>query len=331
MHLQAQFKPPAKDRGSLVFSLENDVWLKQDDGYTNGVQLMWITPELQPDSGSPFMRNLGKLNRKLLGDTRSSGQSENSTMLSTRRACLALVQGMFTPDNLRAKELIPDDRPYAGLLYASLAIVRLSPVQQDSAGLAVGVVGPLSLAGTVQRWLHKKYDWTYPEGWENQLKNEPVMELWYNRLWNLIPPRIYFHGFQPAVKAGLGAQVGNLLIAAAAVIDFKLGFNLKPQMDTFTAAPLFNYFFTGRANQTSVYAFVRLEGRSVVRNMLLQGNTFRESHGVEICPLNGQLSTGLAYQSSQAGIIVYFVMKTREFVGQKYRDPYIGLTFSYNL
>lgn len=328
---QAQFRPPARDRGSLVFSLENDVWLKQDDGYTNGVQLMWITPELSKNSGSSFLKWLARLNRGLLGAEKTSAAVREENWPEQRRAGLSLVQGMFTPDNLSEKELIPDDRPYAGLLYASLGLVKLGPLRQDSVGLAFGVVGPLSLAGTIQRWLHRTYGWTYPEGWENQLKNEPVVELWFNRLWTLVPPRISFHGLRPVVKAGAGAQVGNLLIAAAAVADLTLGFNLEPQMDTFTAAPLFNHFVASRATRTSVYAFLRLEGRAVARNLLLQGNTFRESHGVDIHPLYGQLSTGLAYQSQQSALILYFVMRTREFVGQKYREPYFGLTFSFNL
>ncbi|MCX8159972.1 MAG: lipid A deacylase LpxR family protein [Candidatus Saccharicenans sp.] len=329
--LQAQFRPPARDRGSFVFSLENDVLLKQDEGYTNGVQFMWITPELSQNSESSFLKWLAGLNRRLLGGAQNGPGDKGQLRLTQRRASLSLVQGMFTPDNLSEKELIPDDRPYAGLLYVSLGLVKLGQLRQDSVGLAVGVVGPLSLAGTIQRWLHRTYGWTYPEGWENQLKNEPVVELWFNRLWTLVPPRISFHGLQPVVKAGAGAQVGNLLIASSVVADLKLGFNLEPQMDTFTAAPLFNHFFAGRATRTSVYAFVRLEGRAVARNLLLQGNTFQESHGVDIHRLYGQLSTGLAYQSRQAGLLLYFVMRTREFVGQKYREPYFGLTFSFNL
>ncbi|MGB9907095.1 MAG: lipid A deacylase LpxR family protein [Candidatus Saccharicenans sp.] len=331
LKLQAQFKPPARDRGSLVFSLENDVLFKQDEGYTNGIQLMWITPELSRDTRPPFLRRLERLNRKLLGGGENSPGKRNDKPLVKRRASLSLVQGIFTPDNLTETNLIPDDRPYAGLLYAALGLVKLGQARQDSAGLAVGVVGPLSLAGAIQRWLHKTYGWTYPAGWENQLKNEPVVELWFNRLWMLVPPRISSHGLQPVVRAGLGAQAGNLLIASSAVLDLKLGFNLESQVDTVTAAPLFNHFLAGPASRTCFYAFIRLEGRVIARNLLLQGNTFQDSHGVDILPLYGQFSTGLAYQSEQAGLILYFVMRTREFVGQKYREPYGGLTFSFNL
>lgn len=326
LELRAQFRPPARDRGSLVLSLENDVWLKQDEGYTSGVQVMWITPELSQETRSHFLQQLAKLNRKLLG-----GREKGPGEVFKRKAGLSLVQGIFTPDDLTESNLIPDDRPYAGLLYAALGLVKLGPAHEESVGLALGVVGPLSLAGAVQRWLHRTHGWTYPAGWDNQLKNEPVLELWFNHLWTLVSPRISFNGLQPGIKAGAGVQAGNLLIASSALVDLRLGFNLEPQTDTLTAAPLFNHFLAGRANRTSVYAFARLEGRVIARNLLLQGNTFQDSHGVDIHPLYGQFSTGLAYQSEQASLMFYLVLRTREFIGQKYREPYFGLTLAFNL
>ncbi|MGB9893653.1 MAG: lipid A deacylase LpxR family protein [Candidatus Saccharicenans sp.] len=329
--LFAQFNPPKKDRGSFSFSLENDVWINQDDGYTNGVQLMWVSPALEDNNQSSFLHFLRQLNLKFLGPVKAASRLNPKIDEEERRASLSLIQAMFTPDCLTEKELIPDDRPYAGLLYASLGLVKLSQRKQDSIGFSAGVVGPWSLAGTIQRWLHKTYGWTYPEGWENQLKNEPILEIWFSRLWTLISPRVPSHGLKTMIKAGTGGQVGNLMTAVQAVLDIKLGLNLKPQMETFTSAPFFNQLLTDRASRTSVYAFLRLEGRAVARNLLLEGNTFQSSPKVEINHLYGQLTAGLAYQSKQAAVLFYWVIPTREFVGQKYRDPYFGLTFSINL
>jgi hypothetical protein len=331
LELRAQFKTPDRERGCLAFSLENDVWLKQDEGYTNGIQLMWISPVLSGESGPFFMKYLYKLNLKFLGPEDVSPAEEAKIRKDERRAALSLAQGMFTPDSLTEKELIPDDRPYAGLLYASLGLIRMNQKKQDSIGLAAGVVGPLSLAGTVQRWLHKTYGWTYPEGWEHQLKNEPVLQLWFNRLWTLVSPGKFSPGFQPVIKAGVGGRAGNLMTAAEAIVDFKLGFNLEPRMDAFTASPLFGQLLTGRASRTSVQAFVRLEGRILARNLLLEGNTFQSSHGVDIQHLYGQVSAGLAYQTDLAGFLCHVVVRTREFKGQKYRNPYFGLTISLKL
>ena len=329
--LFAQFSPPKKERGSISFSLENDVWLNQDEGYTNGVQLMWVSPALLDNNQDSFIRFLRQLNLKFLGPVEISGHGKTKMGKEERRASLSLVQAMFTPDCLTEKELIPDDRPYAGLLYANLGLFKLSQGRQDSIGFAAGVVGPWSLAGKIQRWLHKTYGWTYPEGWENQLKNEPVLEIWFNRLWTLIGPKVSNQGFQPVLKAGIGGQLGNLMTAVEAVIDMKLGVNIEPQRDAFSLSPLFGHLIISRVTRTSIYAFTRLEGRVVARNLLLEGNTFVISHGVEIHHFYGQLTTGLAYQSNQAAVLFYLVMRTKEFIGQKYREPYVGLTFTFNL
>jgi hypothetical protein len=121
------------------------------------------------------------------------------------------------------------------------------------------------------------------------------------------------------------------MTSAEAIIDFRLGFNLESQRETFISSPLFGHLFTGRASQTSVQAFIRLEGRALARNLLLEGNTFGSSHGVDIHRLYGQMSAGLSFQTNLAGILSYFVLRTKEFCGQKYHDPFVGLTFSFNL
>lgn len=329
--LRAQFTTSDRQKGSLAFSLENDVWLNQDDGYTNGLQFMWVSPVLSLETDSSFLRYLYKLNLKFLGPGSNSQVEDSKIKKDERRANLSLAQGMFTPESLTETELIPGDRPYAGLLYVSLGLLRMNQRRQDSIGLAAGVVGPLSLADTFQRWLHQTYGWTYPEGWENQLKNEPVIQLWFNRLWTVKSPVESSSGLKPVLKAGVGGRVGNLMTAAEAIIDFRLGFNLEPLRDAYTPSPLFGHLFTDRTSRTSVQAFIRLEGRVLGRNLLLEGNTFRSSHGVDIHRLYGQMSAGLSVQTHLAGILGYFVLRTKEFHGQKYHDPFVGLTFSFNL
>ncbi|MBC7364845.1 MAG: DUF2219 family protein, partial [Candidatus Aminicenantes bacterium] len=66
-----QFNPPVKDGGIFNFNLENDVWLKQDDGYTNGLLLGWISPQLDGEKHSHFLRFFYWLNAWILkGDLR---------------------------------------------------------------------------------------------------------------------------------------------------------------------------------------------------------------------------------------------------------------------
>jgi len=62
---------------------------------------------------------------------------------------------MYTPENKTRTDVIPDDRPYAGLLYLGLAWNRRIHPQAasyemlDVRELTLGVIGPWSLAGAI--------------------------------------------------------------------------------------------------------------------------------------------------------------------------------------
>ncbi|MBC7361430.1 MAG: lipid A deacylase LpxR family protein [Candidatus Aminicenantes bacterium] len=330
VHLD-EYPSRAKGKGSFVFNLENDVWFTQDEGYTNGIGFSWISPELDKKSKSPFIRFLYCLNLRFLGSEEREEVGSGPGSACRRWGVFSLAQGMFTPADLTRKEIIPYDRPYAGLLYAGLTLVKSTGRSQDSLGLASGLVGPHSYAGALQRWLHKTYGWTYPQGWENQLKDEPILEIWFNRFWTLVARRKAASGWSPAVKAGVGGELGNLMTAVEAVLDLRFGFNLHPEADSFSWAPLFGQLDLAEATRTSVYAFLRFEGKVVARNLLLEGSTFADGHGVELNHFYGQLISGLVYRSAEATLSFYWVLRTKEFKGQRYFDPYCGLTFGFNL
>lgn len=51
-----EFPAGPTGKGNLIFKLENDVWLDQDDGYTNGLFLGWVSPPLKEKSKSSWLR-----------------------------------------------------------------------------------------------------------------------------------------------------------------------------------------------------------------------------------------------------------------------------------
>jgi hypothetical protein len=329
--LFGQMPASSHDKGSFSLNLENDVFLDDDDGYTSGVELLWVLPRLSGKSSSSFIKWLYKLNIRLLGSNEPGNQIREFSGADQRRAIFSLSQTMFTPDDLEKKEIISDDRPYAGVLHAGITLVRDTGRRQDTLALTIGLVGPHSFAGSIQKWLHKTYDWTYPEGWENQLKDEPFLEMWFSRLWTLVFPTSSGKRLSPAIKAGYGGQLGNLMTAVNAGLDFRFGFNLKPEADSFSTAPFSGQIFLEPSVKTSIYVFLRLEGKAIARNLVLEGNTFTGSHSVEIHPLYAQVTSGIVYRSTYTNLSFYFVLRTKEFKGQKYVDPYAGLTFTFNL
>ncbi|MCI4444532.1 MAG: lipid A deacylase LpxR family protein [Candidatus Aminicenantes bacterium] len=327
-----EFPQNSRGKGSLVFNLENDVWLHRDDGYTNGIGFSWVSPELKEKSKSAWLRFLYRLNILFLGDELEEKTNKGSGAEEKRWATISLAQGMFTPADLSKKEIIPYDRPYAGLLYAGLNLVKNGESNQDSFGAALGTIGPASLAEAAQKWLHRTYGWVDPQGWENQLKNEPVFELWLSRFWTLTgrSSTDACSSWRPAVKVGLGGEVGNLMTDVEAVLDLKFGLNLQPQNEAFSPSPLFNQLIMASFSRTSIYVFCRLEGKGVLRNLLLDGNTFALSPKVKPDYFYGQITSGLVYCSSQASLSFYAVIRTKEFKGQRYFDPYCGLSLGFN-
>jgi hypothetical protein len=70
-----------------------------------------------------------------------------------------------------------------------------------------------------------------------------------------------------------------------------------------------------------VYAFVRAGGRIVEENMFIEGNNFRDSHGMRENLLVGEIQGGVAAQITDFFELVYSVACiTEEFEGQQGPD-----------
>lgn len=76
----------------------------------------------------------------------------------------------FTPENIKSENPLPDDRPYASLLYVSGSQQRVSPKHNRSlmTTLTLGVLG-LNLAGNVQNESHDAAGIGKARGWNNQI------------------------------------------------------------------------------------------------------------------------------------------------------------------
>ena len=72
-----------------------------------------------------------------------------------------------------------NDRPYAGWLYGGVSFISKNESVLDTLEVQFGVVGPWSLAEESQRLVHDIRNLKSPQGWDNQLNNEPGLELIY--------------------------------------------------------------------------------------------------------------------------------------------------------
>jgi len=168
----AEDKKPPAPLGIFSLYVENDVAAGTDRNYTNGVKLLWVSPEI--GEGERKLRAPGWIDflARRLPLTQRSG--------ARRFFSLSLDQSIYTPENITRSVPDASDRPYAGYLYAGLAVHSQDEGSLDSAEIDVGVIGPLSLAGTIQTLWHHTFGWDRREAGPISSRNEPVLALTYD-------------------------------------------------------------------------------------------------------------------------------------------------------
>ncbi|MBE9563780.1 MAG: lipid A deacylase LpxR family protein, partial [Proteobacteria bacterium] len=155
----------AETKGYASFIFENDAFVNQDNGFTNGLAFQWgYSPfDKFDDSNTPSW--IQYITEDLY----------INTMPDKKRAISYFVfQDMDTPKDITTSELLPDDVPYAGTLGWTVKQHAFDRTTSDSLSLTLGVVGPLSLAEQSQTVIHQIISAEAPQGWDNQVNHELV-------------------------------------------------------------------------------------------------------------------------------------------------------------
>ena len=245
----------------------------------------------------------------------------------------AAGQNMYTPEDITIAAPQPDDRPWGGWLYASrIARVRyadytLRTQRQDLIEISLGMVGPASLAGATQIWWHDVIDDDRPAGWDNQLRNEPVLQLRYETA--LRWPQE--GGDNADIIARARAHLGNALTSLEADVTGRLGFNVSGfGVSTIPGPPPPAAFAraaqpdsrNGSNGRPSGNAFVRGGIKAIAHNIFLDGNTFA-SNDIRIKRkiLVPEIAAGLEVNPvSNVWMTLQFIRRGSEFETSTGRD-----------
>lgn len=214
----------------------------------------------------------------------------------SRRSAAGLFGGqlMFTPELLRTSELQENDHPYAGYLYGGGFWQSADAHALDHVRLELGLVGPSSLADQTQKWVHSVFGGDRPEGWNNQLPDEPTIQAFYRRKWKLRNDELGLGALagELEVLPELSLALGTVRRHAAIGATLRYGVNLPtdfgpPRLDDLSG--------TDSAYEPGfgTYAYLRAAGRAVQHNMFIEGSEFQNSHGVEIERLVGRVEAGV--------------------------------------
>jgi lipid A 3-O-deacylase len=229
------------------------------------------------------------------------------------RLRLAIGQEMYTP-SVDSPHLLPGQRPYAGWLYArfSESIERGRGVDAFTATL--GVTGAPSLAEATQALWHPWFNFRSPLGWAGQLPFEPDVAVTWTRARELISPA------SPAARSlhlapyG-GATIGTLATDVAVGGSMTAGFNPRePWQPAARPAP---------AHHFALYLAVAAQSKLVLRNLFLDGTTFRSSSSVPRIPVVGQLSGGVGVSIGRIRA-EWTVIR----LGREYTTQLMGHTYS---
>ncbi|MEF7613236.1 lipid A deacylase LpxR family protein [Aquincola sp. MAHUQ-54] len=312
--------------GSAGLRVDNDLLGGQDEGYTNGAVLTLVSGNLA-GFDDPCLPGVARGLNRALGWLQPGGGDQ-------RNMSFTLAQAIFTPRDNERRDLITDDRPYAGLLVAGVGYHVRTGDWLESSVLRLGWVGPSARGQDVQRAVHKVTGSKRFRGWSNQLHDEPLFQLqreWARR-WPAAGEGADGRRRWDAVTHW-GASLGTL--ATQAVVGGQWRYGTLP--DDFGSLPL----WAGGDNTAPVrspavrqdggwsgHLFAGADLRWVLRNITLDGNTFRDSHSVDKRALVGELSYGFVIHKGAWKFALARYHRTHEFVGQQRRPVFGSFTIS---
>jgi lipid A 3-O-deacylase len=334
--------------------LENDLFTGTDQNYTNGVAFTLVSHDIPGRLRLECLPAPIRLHAQLIQFMNPGFWADADNSAAAQNVVVKFGQSMYTPKDYTRTGLIPDDRPYAGLLYMGLAWNRRKHEPEsnremlDTREITLGVIGPWSLAEQTQNLVHDARGIDRFQGWQHQLKNEPAFQLALDRKFRefrgagaIIP------GFSADSIRSLGLRLGNIETSATWGIESRIGWNLPNDFGSYPIRPGAENrppsaaSIHGKSSDSvpaasrprpGVHLFGVLEAKAVAYDFSLDGNLFRSSHSVSRRPWVAQAAVGVSAQGILAGhgvrLAVMRVYRSREFEEQSTNQAYGSVALS---
>lgn len=322
---QAQAEPMNDNPWAHSFFFENDLFTGTDSNYTNGVKYSLISPDL-----SPRAKN-ASIPRKALELIHKIPFIKDSGPEFSHQAEISFGQNIYTPSDTSRTDLIVDDRPYAGWSYLGLAYHRKTAFEEhldflDTVEVQMGIVGPQAYAETSQNRVHELRDIPTADGWDNQLKNEPGLVIAFERKWLFSPKSERLISADAVVHTG--GALGNVSTYLNAGAEVRIGLNLARNFGVSLIRPAGSTLFTPH-NKPNFYFFAAANGKYVIQDIFLDGNTFTDSHSIDKEEWVADFAVGATLSYRNLMLTYTSVKRTKEFVGQKDSHNFGSMTLSF--
>ncbi|GLR64568.1 membrane protein [Marinospirillum insulare] len=311
------FEANAQAKGIVSLQVENDALVGLDKHYTSGVLLSYFPLTPAPDWAISVMNDLGL---KVVPDKVALEYSIGNTI--------------FTPKDFESTEPLPDQRPWAGHTFASLAIMR-KPKRLDSfikvgdkLNITLGHAGPASGGEWGQKKLHEIIGSPKPGGWQHQIGNETTFNLHYFRKWQVYQQLSdsYELEWSPLFSLALGSPYTY----ASLGFTLRLGPDLRQDYGPPSIQPNYpgsSYFSPG--HPWNWYLVAGMEYRYMHYNLFLDGPVFRDGPSIEKYRNIDDFFVGGAVSYEKVRLGWTAVSRSIEFLGQAKRDYFGSLNLSY--
>lgn len=281
------------------FNYDNDYFGSTDENYTQGYNFELVAPFLKKNP----------INKLLLKPKKSE-----------IKYGLSIEHIGFTPVNIKSSEIQFGDRPFAAAIMLKSFAIATDTIQKSRfvSSLNIGLIGPGAFGKEMQVGIHQATGNTIPMGWQNQIKNDVVINYELNYEKQLFRFNNLF-----SLNSNSKLQFGTLFTNASVGFTATFGIINSP----FTSVK--------NKNKFQIYAFSQPSINVIGYDATLQGGLFNNKSPYtistnEIERLTAQNNYGIVVQTRTLYFEYTNTIVTREFktgTSAKYGGIKIGFKF----
>ena len=264
---------------------ENDYFSGNDNQYTQGADISYIHPSLDKD---------GNLQREIFG----------------------IRQKIYAPDDISIATPQLNDRPYCATLTGAYELWTKDGKDTVRQTFEVGVLGPAAQGELAQNGVHKMINNELAQGWDNQLKNELILNYYYERYHPLFDIK---EGLWEAnVEAIYGGTAGTEFVNIFGGSKIMFGYNL-PQFKVLGGIyPKITK--DGKVESKTdwfFYGFVQEKVYTIARDTTLGNSVFYgQESGITPIPIVGESLIGVVVGWNYVSLSYGLGNRTKQFYGE---------------
>lgn len=205
------------------FHYDNDYFTKTDEYYSQGITLDFVSPSIKKFPASKLLFKPYK---------------------TVPKYGITFNLFGYTPTSIKSESILFGDRPFDANITLKTFLIQVDDIhkQQLASALSIGVMGKAALGFDIQYNIHKWTKNALPLGWQNQIKNDIVLNYQLNYEKQLVSSGSNF-----LLNATTEARLGTLNTKASGGFNFMAGkFNKK--FVPVTKKTKAEYYFYGQSN-----------------------------------------------------------------------------------